>query len=427
MSDEFSNLKGFYKLSAKERADKIKELCGLEQSEINLLSKGGIGVEEASNMVENVIGSFNLPMGIATNFRINGRDYLIPMCTEEPSVIAAASNSAKAARMKGGFTTASSDPIMIGQIQVVGIRDMGEAVGSIVEMRKELLEIANEQDPVLCTYGGGARDIEIREIETRFGPMLVVHLLVDCRDAMGANTVNTMCEALAPVIEELTQGQVLLRILSNLASHRMVEAKAVFPHDALGTSELSGEEVVDRIISAQIFAESDPFRAATHNKGVMNGVDAVVRATGNDTRAIEAGYHAYCTLDGGYVPLTRYEKNADGDLVGNLRMPMAVGLVGGATAVHPSAKTAIKILGVKSASELGEVICCVGLAQNFGALRALATVGIQKGHMRLHARNIAVMAGAGPDIIDEVVTRLVAGGKVQMHIAQEIIEELKKG
>jgi hydroxymethylglutaryl-CoA reductase len=423
----FSNISGFYKLSATERAAKVAELRGLTPEEADILAGGGLDRGSADGMIENVVGLWPLPLGIAVNFRVNGKDYLVPMAIEEPSVVAAASNSAKVARLKGGFSCSSTDPVMIGQIQVMDAPETGKAVASLSDGKQRLLDLANEQDPTLVKLGGGARDIEIRELDTRSGKMLVLHLLVDCRDAMGANTVNTMCEALAPMVEELTGGRVLLRILSNLATHRLVKAVAVFPAEAMATDTLTGEEVVDRIIQAQVFAEADPFRCATHNKGVMNGVDAVVRATGNDTRAVEAGYHAYCALQGEYRPMTTYEKNSDGDLVGTLEMPMAVGLVGGSTKVHPVAQVCLKVLGVDSAKELGEVVCAAGLAQNHAALRALATVGIQKGHMGLHARNVAVTAGAPPELVDKVVERLVAGGKVRIDIAKEIIEELKEG
>jgi hydroxymethylglutaryl-CoA reductase len=426
MTEEFSNISGFYKLSVQERIETVARIRGLDPSEVEAIIHGGLDPASSDSMIENVIGMWALPLGIATNFRINDKDYLIPMAIEEPSVVAAASNSAKVARLKGGFRASSTDPVMIGQIQILNVPDMDAARNKLTEKKQELLELTNQQDPLLIKYGGGARDIKIRELDTRQGKMMVLHLLVDCRDAMGANSINTMCETLAPIVEELTGGQVLLKILSNLANHRLVKVEAVFPAEAMATKDLTGPQVVDRIISAQVFAEADPFRCATHNKGVMNGVSAVVRATGNDTRAVEAGYHADCALKGNYIPMTTYDKNNDGDLVGTLEIPMAVGLVGGATKVHPVAQACIKILGVTSATELGEVIAAAGLAQNHAALRALVTVGIQKGHMGLHARNIATMAGATPDNMEEVVKRLVEGGKVRMDIAQNIIEELNK-
>ncbi|MEE8403247.1 MAG: hydroxymethylglutaryl-CoA reductase, degradative, partial [Candidatus Hydrothermarchaeaceae archaeon] len=333
---------------------------------------------------------------------------------------AAASNSAKTARVKGGFETSSTDPVMIGQIQLVDVGNPAKVVELVLSKKKEIIELANEQDPMLVKFGGGARDIEARAIDTIKGPMVIVHLLVDCRDAMGANAVNTMAEAVSPLIEEITGCKVLLRIISNLAVFRLARATAVFSKDAIG-----GEEVVDAIINAYAFAAADPYRCATHNKGIMNGITAVVLATGNDTRAIEAGAHSYAVFKGAYKPLTHYEKDKDGDLVGSIELPMAIGLIGGATAVHPVAKANVKILGVKTASELGEVMVAVGLAQNFAALRALATEGIQRGHMSLHARNMAVMAGATGDLINKVVERLVAEKKVRLDRAKDILGEIE--
>jgi hydroxymethylglutaryl-CoA reductase len=418
-----SQISGFYKLSPKERLEKVKEFCELTDEEIEALEKtGSLDMEQADRMIENVVGTFELPVGIAVNFVINGKDYLIPMAIEEPSVVAAASNAAKMARPKGGFQTSNTGPIMIGQIQLTNVKDPYGAKMTILANKEEILKMANEQDPVLVKFGGGAKDLEVRVIETAKGLMVVNHLLVDCRDAMGANAVNTMAEAVAPYIEKITGGRVYLRIISNLATYRLARAKAVFEKEAIG-----GEDVIDGVIEAYTFAAADPFRCATHNKGIMNGITAVVRATGNDTRAVEAGAHSYASVSGHYSPLTVWEKNADGDLVGTIEIPTAVGLIGGATKTHPTAKAAVKILGVKTAGELGEVMAAVGLAQNLGALRALATEGIQKGHMALHARNIAIMAEAPKDIIDEVVKRLVARGKIRVDIAKEIINEIKKG
>jgi len=420
--EKTSQISGFYKLTPKERLEKIKEFCELTDEEVEALMKtGSLDMEQADRMIENVIGTFELPLGIAVNFMINGKDYLIPMAIEEPSVVAAASNAAKMARPKGGFQTSNTGPIMIGQIQLTNVADPFGAKMTILANKEEILKIANEQDPVLVKFGGGAKDLEVRIVNTNRGPMVVNHLLVDCRDAMGANAVNTMAEAVAPHIENLTGGRVYLRIISNLAIYRLARAKAIFDKDSLG-----GEDVVDGVIEAYAFAAADPFRCATHNKGIMNGITAIVRATGNDTRAVEAGAHAYASISGHYSPLTVWEKNVNGDLVGTIEIPTAVGLIGGATKTHPTAKAAVKILGVKTAQELGEILAAVGLAQNLGALRALATEGIQKGHMALHARNIAIMAGASRDIVDEVVKRLVARGKVRMDIAKEIIDEIKK-
>lgn len=416
-----SNISGFYKLSPGERIQKVKEFAGLTDDEVSLISNCGALKEDAvDRMIENVVGTMEVPLGIATNFKINDKDYLVPMAIEEPSVVAAASNSAKMARVKGGFFTSSSGPIMIGQIQLTGVQDPYGARLEILARRDELLGKANEQDPILVKFGGGAKDLKARVIDTIKGKMIIIHLLVDCRDAMGANAVNTMAEAIAPIIEEVSGGKVYLRIISNLAKYRLARAKAVYDKDAIG-----GADVVEGILNAYAFAEADPFRCATHNKGIMNGITAVVLATGNDTRAVEAGAHAYAALSGRYKPLTTYEKDSNGNLVATIELPMPVGLIGGATAVHPVAKANVKILGVKTAEELGSVICGVGLAQNFAALRALATEGIQRGHMGLHARNIAVMAGATGDLIDKVVKRLVAEKKVRIDRAKEILEEMK--
>jgi hydroxymethylglutaryl-CoA reductase len=362
-----------------------------------------------------------LPLGIAVNFLINGKDYLIPMAIEEPSVVAAASNAAKIARAKGGFFTSSTEPIMIGQIQVVDVADPYVARTKVLEAKAELLRIANEQDPLLVSVGGGAKDIDAKVIETSRGSMVITELHVDCRDAMGANVVNTMAEACAPAIERITGGKVNLRIVSNLATKRLARARTTVEKEQLG-----GEEVVDGIVEACTFAEADIYRAATHNKGALNGIIALATTTGNDHRAIEAGAHAYAAKSGHYRPLAMWKKNAEGDLEGSIELPMAVGIIGGATAVHPVAKIALKILGVKTARELGEVLAAVGLAQNLAALRALVNEGIQRGHMSLHARNIAVTAGATGDLIDLIAKRMVAERKVRLDRAKELIEEHKR-
>ena len=370
-------------------------------------------------MVENLIGVFPEPMGVAVNFQINGKDYLIPMATEEPSVIAAASYAAKMVRDGGGFKTSSTAPIMIGQIQVVGLADAEQAQMKVLTFRHEILKKANEQDPVLNSFGGGAKDLGARVIGTSMGKMLIVELYVDCRDAMGANAVNTMAEAVAPLIEELTGGLVYLRIISNLATKRLAKAWCIVPKEAV-----DGEVVVDGIVYASAFAEADPYRGATHNKGALNGIIAVILATGNDHRAIEAGAHAYAALNGRYTSLSKWTKNGNGDLEGVIELPMAVGLIGGAVKTHPIAKIAMKILGVKSANEFAEVLAAVGLAQNLGALRALASEGIQRGHMSLHARNIAVNAGAQGELVDLVAERMVKERRVRVDRAKEILEEL---
>lgn len=416
-----SEYPGFYKLPVNERVRFVRDFAGLTEDEASLLEKpGALGIDIANRMVENLIGVMPVPLGVAVNFLINGRDFIVPMAIEEPSVIAAASNAAKMARVKGGFHATSTDPIMIGQIQVTDVKDAHRARFEILAHKEEIIKVANDQDPILVTHGGGARDLEVRVIDTFLGKMVIAELHVDCRDAMGANAVNTMAEAVAPMIEKFSGGRVYLRIISNLAVKRLARAKAVFSKEALG-----GEEVVNGIVKAYAFAASDPFRCATHNKGIMNGVTAVVLATGNDTRAVEAGAHAYASRSGHYTSLTTWERNDEGDLVGTLEMPMAVGLVGGATASNPVAKLGVKILGVKTAKELSEVVVSVGLAQNLAALRALAAEGIQRGHMSLHARNVAMSAGASGELIDRIAAQMVAERKVRLDRAKELLEKMK--
>ena len=415
-----SQISGFYKLTPKERLALVKEFAGLSDEECNLLQNtGSLPLEAANRMIENVVGAFPLPLGIGVNFLINNRDYLIPMAIEEPSVVAAASYAAKMVREGGGFHTSSTPPVMIGQIQLVDIADAEKAKQLVLKAKQEILEKANAQDPVLASIGGGAKDLDAKVISTTAGPMLITELNVDCRDAMGANAVNTMAEAAAPTIERITGGHVYLRIISNLATKRLAKAWCTIPKEALG-----GEEVVDGIVKASAFAAADPYRAATHNKGAMNGIIAVILATGNDHRAIEAGGHAYAAVHGQYTSLSTWEKNENGDLKGTIEMPMAVGLIGGAVRTHPIAKIAVKILGVKTANEFAEVLAAVGLAQNLAALRALAHEGIQRGHMALHARNIAVAAGAGEKIVDLVAERMVKERKIRMDRAKELIKEL---
>lgn len=385
-----------------------------------LVEPGKVDMEVLDHMIENVIGSMTVPLGIATNFRVNGKDYLIPMAIEEPSVVAAASNAARMTRTSGGFRATDTGPIMIAQIQSVNVPAPFQARIRVLEEKDNLLALANEQDPILVKFGGGARDVRVRIIDSRVGPMVITELIVNTGDAMGANAVNTMAEALAPLIEKLTGGKVLLRILSNLAEKRLVRVRATFDKDLLG-----GDDVVQGIIAAWAFAEADPYRCATHNKGIMNGIDAVVLATGNDFRAIEAGAHSYASI-GGYGSLTKYDVDEDGNLLGSIEIPMAVGLVGGATKVHPAARAAVKILGVKTAVELGHVIASVGLAQNLAALRALAAEGIQQGHMSLHARNVAATAGARGELIERVAEILVREKNVKVERAKEVLEEVKK-
>jgi len=419
-SNKSSKISGFYKLSPQERLKIVTEYSGLTEEEASSISAtGSLSLEAADRMVENLIGIMEVPMGVAVNFLINGRDYLIPMAIEEPSVIAAASNAAKMAREGGGFITSSTGPVMIGQIQTVGIADPNGARLNILEKKEELIRRANEVDPILVKFGGGAKDVEVRVIDTPGGKMVITHLIVDCRDAMGANAVNTMAETVAPYIGELTGGRVYLRIISNFADKRLMRAKAVFTKETIG-----GEEVVDGILAAYHFAAGDPYRAATHNKGIMNGVTAAVLATGNDTRAIEAGAHVYASRSGVYRPLSCYEKSANGDLVATIEMPMAVGLVGGATKTNPIARAAVKILGVKTATEMGEVFAALGLAQNFAAMRALATEGIQRGHMELHSRNVAIQAGATGDMVDKIALVMVREKKVRADRAKELLNEM---
>ncbi len=416
-----STISGFYKLTPRERLAVIKDFANLTDEEVRLLENtGSLTMEVADHMVENAIGVLPEPLGIGVNFQINHKDYLIPMATEEPSVIAAASYAARMVRDGGGFHTSSTAPIMIGQIQVVKLENAEDAKKKVLDAKADVLKKANDQDPVLNSFGGGAKDLDARVIDTSMGQMLIVHLFVDCQDAMGANAVNTMAEAVAPLIEQLTGGRVYLRIISNLAVKRLAKSWCTVPKEAVG-----GEEVVDGIAYASAFAAADPYRAATHNKGVMNGIIAVVLATGNDHRAIEAGAHAYAAFNGPYTTISNWTKTDNGDLQGSIELPMAVGLIGGAVKTHPIARISMKILGVKSASEFGEVLAAVGLAQNLAALRALASEGIQRGHMSLHARNIAVTAGAGPDQIDIVAERMVKERKVRVDRAKEILEELK--
>lgn len=417
-----SEIPGFYKLSVEERINLIRKLTGLSEDEAKAIANtGGLPVDVADRMIENVVGGITIPMGIAVNFRVNGKDYLVPMALEEPSVVAGASNAAKMARVKGGFTVTNTGPVMIGQIQVVDLLDPQGARIRLMSRKEEILKKANDQDPVLVSMGGGAKDLTARVVSTIKGPMLIAELIVNTGDAMGANAVNTMAEAVAPLIEEQTGGVVFLRIISNLADRRLVRATATFEKEAIG-----GEEVVDAVVYAYAFADADPHRCATHNKGIMNGVVAVAIACGQDTRALEAGGHSYASRSGAYKPLTSWEKNLHGDLVGTLEMPMPVGLVGGAARTHPAAKAAVKILGVKTATELAEVMGAVGLAQNFAALRALATEGIQKGHMKLHARSMAINAGAEGELVDMVARRMVEEKKIRFDRAKEILEELQK-
>ena len=417
-----SELQGFYRLSMEERRDLLKKSTSLTEDEVRTIANtGSLPSDVADHMIENVVGGFTYPLGMATNFRINGKDYLVPMALEEPSVVAAASNAAKMARVKGGFTVTNTGPVMIGQIQVVSLGDPEKAKADLLARKGDLLKKANDQDPMLVSLGGGAKDLNVKVLSTLKGPMVVAELIVNTGDAMGANAVNTMAEAVAPMVEEITGGRVFLRIISNLADRRLVRASAVFDKEAVG-----GEEVVDGVVYAYAFADADPYRCSTHNKGIMNGVIAVAIACGQDIRALEAGAHSYASRTGKYKPLTTWEKNSDGDLVGRLEMPMAVGLVGGAAKTHPTARADIKILGVKTAIELAEVMGAVGLAQNFAALRALASEGIQRGHMKLHARNVAISAGATGKLVDLVARKMIEERKIRFDRAKELVTELSK-
>ncbi|GAA0942236.1 hydroxymethylglutaryl-CoA reductase, degradative [Pseudonocardia zijingensis] len=419
-----SRIQGLRDLSVEARRKTVAESAGLDADRLAAFApEKGIGAGLADHMIENVVGVFGIPLGVATNFVVNGREVLVPMATEEASVVAAASNSAKVARIHGGFSTSSTAPIMQAQVQIVGVRDPEAGRVRLLEARQELIDLANAQDPVLEKFGGGVRDIAVRVVESRAGTYVVAHLQVDVRDAMGANAVNTMAEAVAERAGQIAGGRTLLRILTNKADLRLSRARAVFDKEALG-----GEAVVDDIVHGAALAEADPYRAATHNKGIMNGITAVVLATGNDTRAVEAGAHSHAISPAGrYTSMSRYEKDADGNVVGTLELPMPVGLVGGATKAHPVAQAAIELLGVRTAAELAEIIVAVGLAQNFGAVRALATDGIQRGHMALHARNVATTVGATAEEVPAVVARLVADKAVRADHAERVLAELRAG
>ena len=423
-----SRIPKFYKLSIPERLRILNERKIITNSDYRLMSNGKTGLQpnQADKIVENVIGVFNLPMGLGLNFLINGKDYLVPMVVEEPSIIAAVSAAAKLAREKGGFSSESTDPILIGQIQVVDVEHTSKAQHAILQKKDEILNLANSLHPKLVARGGGAKDIEVLiRPSSKNGDMIIVHLLVDTRDAMGANLVNSMCEGVASLIEKISGGKVYLRILSNLTDRSMVKAKCVIPTNLLEGKGFSGEDVRDGIILASEFARVDPYRAATHNKGIMNGIDPVAIATGNDWRAIEAAAHAYAGRGKSYTSLTNWFKNQDGDLEGSIQIPLKVGIVGGPLESNPIVKVSHHILGIASARELAEVMGAVGLAQNFAALRALATEGIQRGHMTLHARSVAIAAGATAEIFDKVVDELIESGEIKIWKAQEIIENLK--
>ena len=421
-----SRLPGFYTKTLKERAQIIAEQAQLTPEQLAALDgSAGLTLEQAEHMIENVVGLLQLPLGLAVNFLVNGREVLVPMALEEPSVVASASFMARLVRSGGGFTAHTTEPEMIGQIQVLDVADLPSARLALLENKARLLDLVNQVDPVIVNLGGGARDLEVRLIETSpVGPFLVVHLVYDTRDAMGANAVNTACEALALTIEQITGGRVHLRILSNLADRRLAFARCLVPVAELAFDNFSGERVRDGVIEAYAFAAVDPYRAATHNKGIMNGVDPIVIATGNDWRAVEAGAHAYAARSGRYTSLSTWGKDQAGNLVGTLEMPLAVGIVGGATKVHPAAQAALKLMGVTTARALTEIIVSAGLAQNLAALRALATEGIQRGHMSLHARQVAVAAGATGEWVERVAAQMVAERKVRVDRAEAILKAI---
>jgi hydroxymethylglutaryl-CoA reductase len=426
--DHTSRLPGFYKRTLTDRAAMVAQWATLSaQEQAVLVGIGGLNAAQADNMIENAVGVYALPLGVATNFLINGEDYLVPMVIEEPSVVAAVSNAARLFRTGGGFVTSSDEPIMIGQIQVLDLEDVYAAAGAVKAQRERLLAEANSLGGSIVKSGGGARDIQVRPlIDSTVGPMLIVHLLYDVRNAMGANAINTAVEHIAPLVEEITGGRVNLRILSNLTDQRKARAEAMIPVSELATETLEGTAVARAIVEAGAFAEVDPYRAATHNKGIMNGIDAVVIATGNDWRAIEAGAHAYAARHGHYTSLTRWWQDEDGNLRGAIELPLAVGIVGGATRVHPTAQIALRILNVQNARQLAEIIASVGLAQNLAAMRALATEGIQRGHMRMHARQLAIAAGAAGSMVTRVVETMIQEDNIRLERAKALVEQLKR-
>jgi hydroxymethylglutaryl-CoA reductase len=422
---DISRQPGFYKLSVEERRRVASRALEIDAAEMTAaLDQGGLDPQTADKIIENVIGTYALPFALGLNFRVNGRDYLVPMVVEEPSVVAAASNAAKMIRAGGGFSAEVDDPIMIGQVQVENVKDTSAACVEILNHKEELIQLGNQAIPDLLQYGGGVRGLEVRELPHH---VIVVHLFVDCRDAMGANMVNTVCESVSDRIGALSGGEIGLRILSNLCDRRKVRVTVRVPPNVLASTGFSGECVRDRIVRASRFAESDPYRATTHNKGVMNGIDAVVIATGNDFRAVEAGAHAYAARGGCYRPLCTFTTNDEGDLVGSLEIPLALGIVGGSTRVHQGARMALKILNVKTANELAQVVASVGLASNLAALRALSTEGIQRGHMTLHARSVAIAAGAKGSQVELVADKIRASGQITPEAAERVLKELSKG
>ena len=430
MPVDSSRLKGFYKLSVPERRSLLADIAGLDDEMVGAwASVGELSEEVADRMIENVIGTYSLPIGVATNFIIDGEHYLIPFVVEEASVVAAASNMAKRCHSKGGFVSDNDEPVMIGQIQVVGCDDPEAAKMAILSAESELIEACNDVDPILVKFGGGCKGVEARIIETGSGPMVIVHILVDCRDAMGANAVNTMAETIAPRIEELSTGTVILRIISNLAVHRLAKVSAVFTPEEMSDNGLDREgglNVIDGVVQAYHFAAADPFRATTHNKGIMNAISPIAIACGQDWRAIESGAHSYASYGREYGSMTHWEKDSEGNLVGSIEIPMAVGLVGGAVRIHPGAQANVALLGLRTANDLAKVMAAAGLAQNLGALRALATVGIQAGHMKLHLMNMVAAAGAeGSEV--EAVAKIVreSGDRITMAAVEDALASIR--
>lgn len=428
---ETSRIPGFYNMSVEERRSLLKKLHTFSDDNFTKLTEDApLKVDTADKMIENVIGTFQLPLGLGLNFLINGKDYVVPMAVEEASIVASASHIARIVRQAGGFTATSTERIMIGQIQVVGCEDFSKAKETLLKEKEMLIKAANDAYPSIVARGGGAKDLDVRilndDAQSAYSKMLILHLYIDTCDAMGANIINTMVESLAPTVEELTKGKVYLRILSNYADQCLAKARCVIPPELLKTGDFSGEEVRDGVILAYEFAASDPYRAVTHNKGIMNGIDPVVIATGNDWRAVEAGAHAYASRNGIYTSMTEWYKDEEGNLVGELELPMSIGTVGGATRVHPLAKFALDLMDIQSSRELAEVIVAVGLAQNLGALKALATDGIQKGHMALHSRSVAIAAGATGEMIDIVAEELIKRKEIRVGKAKELVEQLTK-
>ena len=424
-----SRLSGFYKLSVPERRAMLAELAGLSDEQVQAWADAELDEGTADRMIENVIGRYSLPIGVATNFIIDGDHYVIPFVVEEASVVAAASNMAKRCQKNGGFVSNNTDPVMIGQIQVVGCEDPEASRDAILAAKDELIQSCNEVDPILVKFGGGCRDVEARIIDTDSGPMIIVHILVDCRDAMGANAVNTMAETIAPRVESISGGTVILRIISNLAVHRLARVSATFTPEEMsdtGDDPARGTEVIDGVLQAYHFAAADPFRATTHNKGIMNAISPIAIACGQDWRAVESGAHSYASHERRYSSMTHWERDADGNLVGSIEIPMAVGLVGGAITIHPGAQANVALLGINSADDLAKVMAAAGLAQNLGALRALATVGIQAGHMKLHLRNMIASAGASSDEIEPVAAIVrESGERITMAAVESALQQVR--